>query len=430
MRFLGIGDNADLSSLYVRLVAEGHEVKVHIGDPLCRGTLTGLVDKVDAWEPELDWVRAAGNDGCILFENVGAGRGALQDRLRREGLNVIGSSGYGAELENDRAYAQKILAGLGLRTAAITAFSEIEDARRFIAERPQRYVLKANGADAVSYVGRQPDGEDVRTVLVADARYAGTSFVLMDFVDGIEIGVGAYFNGVDFLEPACLDWEHKRFFPGDLGELTGEMGTVVTYDRSKRFFERTLGKMRPLLAEHGYCGYINLNTIANEDGIWPLEFTCRFGYPGYAILDPLQRTGWAELFSAMIGRTTLRFETEPGFCVGIVIATPPFPYSRAQVPEPVGLPILFDGDLSESDRRNIHYGEVALQGDLLVTSGTSGSTLVVTGVGETVADARNAANALADRVMVMNARYRRDIGEKLIAGDLSRIEAVGLLDPR
>lgn len=430
MRFLGIGDNADLSSLYVRLVAEGHEVKVHIGDPLCRGTLTGLVDKVDAWEPELDWVRAAGNDGCILFENVGAGRGALQDRLRREGLNVIGSSGYGAELENDRAYAQKILAGLGLRTAAITAFSEIEDARRFIAERPQRYVLKANGADAVSYVGRQPDGEDVRTVLVADARYAVTSFVLMDFVDGIEIGVGAYFNGVDFLEPACLDWEHKRFFPGDLGELTGEMGTVVTYDRSKRFFERTLGKMRPLLAEHGYCGYINLNTIANEDGIWPLEFTCRFGYPGYAILDPLQRTGWAELFSAMIGRTTLRFETEPGFCVGIVIATPPFPYSRAQVPEPVGLPILFDGDLSESDRRNIHYGEVALQGDLLVTSGTSGSTLVVTGVGETVADARNAANALADRVMVMNARYRRDIGEKLIAGDFSRIEALGLLDPR
>src|SRR5680860_689957 len=247
MRFLGIGDNADLSSLYVRLAAEGHAVKVHISEPLCRATLTGLVDKVETWEAELDWVRAAAADGCILFENIGAGRGALQDRLRRDGFNVIGSSAYGARLENDRAYAQQVLAELGFRTAAVTAFSDVEEARRFIAGHPQRYVLKCNGSDAVSYVGRQPDGGDVCTVLAADSRYAGISFILMDFIDGIEMGVGAYFNGIDFLEPACLDWEHKRFFPGDLGELTGEMGTVVTYDRSQSFFERTLAKMRPRL---------------------------------------------------------------------------------------------------------------------------------------------------------------------------------------
>jgi hypothetical protein len=36
---------------------------------------------------------------------------------------------------------------------------------------------------------------------------------------------------------------------------------------------------------------------------------------------------------------------------------------------------------------------------------------------------------LAERIGVPNARYRRDIGNKLIEGDFSKVEALGLLDP-
>lgn len=428
MRFLGIGDAADLASLYLRLVEDGHEIKIYIGNPLCRGTLAGLVTQVADWQGELPWVREAGRDGCILFENVGAGRGELQDRLRNDGFNVIGSSAYGTRLENDRAYAQRILGELGLSTAPVFEFAGADEARRFIDRCPARYVVKSNGPNAATFVGRHREGVDVSAMLATDHRYEESSLILMEFVEGIEMGVGAYFNGEDFLEPACLDWEHKRFFPGDLGELTGEMGTVVTYSRSKGFFDRTLGKMRPLLKENGYCGYINLNTMVNESGIWPLEFTCRFGYPGYAILDPLQRTSWADLFRLMLERNATRFETEPGFAVGIVITTPPFPYYREDVAEPIGLPVLFDDDLSPGERRNVHYGEVGLSGGVLVTSGASGYTLVVTGTGETIADARDAANVLAGKVVIPNARYRSDIGQRLIQDEFAKLQAWGLLD--
>ena len=186
--------------------------------------------------------------------------------------------------------------------------------------------------------------------------------------------------------------------------------------------------MGPLLKQNGYCGYINLNTIVNEKGIWPLEFTCRFGYPGYAILDPLQRTPWADLFRSMLDRRATHFEVEPGFCVGIVITTPPYPYSREDVAEPKGFPIMFKGGLSADERANLHYGEVGLIEDVLVTSGASGYTLVVTGRGDTIAAARDAANALADKVVVSNARYRRDIGKKLIEGDFAKVRAWGLID--
>jgi phosphoribosylamine--glycine ligase len=105
MRFLGIGNTCDLGALYMRLVAEGHEVKVFVAEPLAQGTMAGLVEHTSFWESELDWIKAAGQDGIILFENVAQSRGELQDRLRREEFYVIGGSAYGDRLENDRAFA-------------------------------------------------------------------------------------------------------------------------------------------------------------------------------------------------------------------------------------------------------------------------------------------------------------------------------------
>jgi phosphoribosylamine---glycine ligase len=426
MRFLGVGDACELGALYMRLQDEGHEVRMFIQDTMCHGTLAGIVERVNDWQSELPWV---GKDGIILFENVAEMRGALQDDLRREGYQVIGGCAFGDRLENDRGYAQRILEEIGIQICLTREFCAVSDAMSFLKNHPGRYVLKFNGSvpSLKNYVGRYADGHDIRAILnKLPEELSDRSFVLMEHVEGIEMGVGAYFNGHEFLTPACLDWEHKRFFPYDLGELTPEMGTVVTYERTGHFFDLTLRKIEPLLRRHNYCGYINLNTIVNAKGVWPLEFTCRFGYPGFAILDPLQGTGWGELFKAMIARSAPSFTTDPGFAVGIVLTTPPFPYERSQVRELVGLPILFEGVLSAEDRRHLHYGEVGLENGTLVTSGVGGWTMVVTGQGHTIEAARLNAVTLADRVFAPHVRYRRDIGQRLIGGDLKRLEALGV----
>jgi phosphoribosylamine--glycine ligase len=429
MRFLGVTETCDLGSLYMRLAEDGHEVKVFVGDEGASGTMAGLVPRTDDWRAELDWV---GRDGIILFEAVSEGYGALQDGLRAQGYQVIGGSAFGDRLENDRAHAQGLLAGLGLKTAAVRHFDDSAAGDAFIAAHPGRYVLKFSGPDFASgdnYVGRRPDGADVRAVLAGRFRARGgepAGYILMDHVEGVEMGVGAYFDGERFLEPACLDWEHKRFFAGDMGELTGEMGTVATYDGSRKFFELTLARMAPLLREHGHVGYVNLNTIVNRQGIWPLELTCRFGYPGFAILEPLQDVSWAGLFETMTRRTSRSFATRPGFCVGIVLTTPPFPYTRKQVAEPVGLPVQFDGALDSEDRRNIHYGEVGLEEGRLVTSGLYGWTMVVTATGPEIAAAKRAAYERAGRIFIPGIRYRLDIGDRLIASDYEAVARLGL----
>jgi phosphoribosylamine--glycine ligase len=422
MRVLGISETCDLGSMYLRLLAEGHEVRVAVSEPLAAGTMAGMVPRTADWRSELPWVGEAGDEGLILFEAVGFG--PLQDELRSQGFNVIGGSAFGDRLEEDRAFAQELLADLGTPVAAAMQFDNVQAALDDLRSRPRRCVFKRSASNAGTFVGSMDDGRDVAALLGSGVVPEGTRFVLMDHIGGIETGVGAYFNGERFLRPACVDWEHKRFFAGDMGELTGEMGTVASFERSERLFEATLGKIAPMLRDAGHVGYVNLNTIINERGVWPLEFTCRFGYPGFAVLEPLQAVGWGELFRAMIRRDAARFAARLGFSVCIVLSTPPFPYSRKEVAVPVGLPIVADGVEPE----HLHWGEVGNVGEGVVTAGLYGWTAVVTGTGENVREAQAAAYARASRVRAPNMRYRLDIGEKLLGGEFDQLVDWGWLD--
>jgi phosphoribosylamine---glycine ligase len=101
-----------------------------------------MVQRVEDWEAELAWIRQAGKDGIILFENVADDRGARHDALRADGLQVIGGSQYGDRLENDRAYAQGVLQSLGMPVAPLIEFNTLASAAAFMKSHPKRYVLK------------------------------------------------------------------------------------------------------------------------------------------------------------------------------------------------------------------------------------------------------------------------------------------------
>lgn len=442
MRILGVGETNDLGSLYLQLMSRGHQVRVFIGDADARDTLGGMVERSDDWRRDLAWIRAAGEgEGLILFET--ASDGAIQDQLRADGFAVIGGSAYGDRLEGDRAFGQEAMRVAGMRIAPSWTFDRFDAALDFVRGRPARYVHKVSGngfASSRTFIGDMPDGRDMLAYLEFQSsrwpRDQPPSLLLMERLSGIEVGVGGYFDGRRFLQPTCIDWEHKRFFPGDIGELTGEMGTVVSYRRGERLFAETLGRMTGALRVGGYCGYINVNTIVNDDGVWPLEFTCRFGYPGFAILQALHRCGWDEIFRLMVrprrddaepGDT---FATDDGYAVGVVLTVPPFPYSAGYASLSKGLPVVFDADLSDSDREHLHPNEVAKTADgQLVTSGLIGYTMVVTGVGADIEAARDAAYGRVRKVHVPNMRYRNDIGVRFRDGEERRLQELGWLAP-
>ncbi len=432
MRVLGIGHYNDLGSIYMRCASEGHEVRVHIAEDASRDVLRGLVEQIDDLDEAIAWVREG--DHVILVED--SGWGELQDELRASGLNVLGSSALGDLLEEDRAFGQQVLRDAGLPTLPTHTFASFAAALEFVAAHRRRYVLKFHGSDlpsSANYVGMRDDASDILAVLAREqALYLAEEerepeFSLMEFVTGVEIGLGAFFDGENFVGPINLDWEHKRFFPGDVGELTGEMGTVVTYRGGEKLFAATLAKVAPLLRSGHHVGYVNLNTITNAEGIWPLEFTCRFGYPGFAILSALFLDDCATICRNVAAGTGATFATHPGYAVGVVLTVPPFPHHQGYEELGKGQMIHLPSGITAAEQRELHYGEIALDRGALVTAGIVGYIMVVTGRGATIPDAQRATYDLVRRIAIPNMRYRTDIGTALHASGLAELQRLGWL---
>jgi phosphoribosylamine---glycine ligase len=354
------------------------------------------------------------------------GQGALQDELRAAGHRVVGGSSLGDRLEYDRAFGQRALRDAGLRIAESRAFPGPAEAAAWLARNPGRFVLKHDNNARATVVGEHPAGDDLRWVL---GRTPPGRVLLMERLEGVEVGVGAYFDGRRFLRPACIDFEHKRFFPGEMGEMTGEMGTLAGFEGSGRLFEATLDRVAPLLAGAGHVGYVNLNMIVDERGAWPLEFTCRFGDPGFAVLAPLQRDGWGDLFERMLdGGGQERFATLPGWSVGIVLTVPPFPREDATAPPGDDLPLFYrEPPGAEELARHHHPCDVRLEGRRLLVRRRTGRAMVVTGTGATVEEAQAAARARARNVIAPDLRWRADIGDRFLLGDGVRLRALGWL---
>ena len=428
MRFLGIGEWNDLGDLYLHLRRDGHLVRVYIADPGAHDILDGLVERVDDWRDHLEWIREAGPEGVIVFETVDHGQ--LQDDLRAAGYQVIGGTAFGDRLETDRAFGQQVMRDAGLEVLPSWSFSDAASACTFIAENPSRYVMKCDTGSAVvcsTHVGRAVDGADIAALLRMHLNRQSTGRILLTlYAAGVEVGVGAYFNGQRFLAPACLDWEHKRFFPGDIGELTGEMGTLVTYNGAENLFGRTLARFASQLHLAGHVGYINLNLIVNRTHIWPLEFTCRFGYPGYAILGTLQVKGWADLFKRILDPGARNFTVSSDYALGVVITVPPFPYPDGYERLSKGLPISFS-DARPDDAEHFHLAEAALNSGGLVCAGQIGYPLVVTGTGKDAEAAKSDAYARVERVIIPDMRFRNDIGDSFIIRDRKLLREWGYL---
>ncbi len=403
---------------------EGHQVKAYIEAPGDQDVYDGFLDKVSDWKKHIDWA------DVIVFDDIGFGRFA--DQLRAKGKLVVGGSTYTDRLEEDREFGQTEMKKAGLLTLPHWDFDNFDAAIRFITQNPGRYVFKPSGntpADmkGILFLGQEDDGKDLVEILKQNKKAWAKkikAFQLQKMAVGVEVAVGTFFNGKDFIYPIDINFEHKKLFPGDIGPYTGEMGTLNYFSEPNNLFHSTLEKLKPAIAASGYVGYIDINCIANAKGIYPLEFTCRFGYPTIEIQMEGITSPMGEFLYQLAAGQNFELKTKKGFQIGVVVAVPPFPFDDpSEFFIYKDLSILF----KKPNLEGIHLGDVKLVHDVWVVAGTCGYVLVVTGSGLTLEEARHQAYSRIRNITLQNMYYRTDIGERWLLGDSDRLHNWGYL---
>ena len=423
-KFLFVSLTGLVGDIAWQVLKEGHEVRYFIGDPEERDIADGFVPKTEDWEKDVNWA------DVIVFDDT-LGQGEKAQQLRARGKAVVGGTPYTDRLEDDRSFGQEELKKAGVSIIPYREFDNFDEAIQHVTENPGRYVIKPSGAAGNVkrrlFVGDEEDGQDVVRMLEAYKKAFSDEikvFQLQKRVVGVEVAVGAFHNGKNFVHPINVNFEHKKLFPGNSGPPTGEMGTTMFWSEPNRMFTETLEKMEKKLAEENYVGYIDVNCIVNGNGIYPLEFTSRFGYPTIFIQQEGMITPIGLFLWDLAHGNDPKLKVKSGFQVGVRIVMPPFPFDDDATFESFSknAVIVFKRGTPEE----VHIEDVKIVEGQWVVAGTSGVVLTVVGLGSTMKQAQAQCYTRVKNILIPNMYYRDDIGERW-AEDSDRLHNWGYL---
>ena len=340
----------------------------------------------------------------------------LADRLRAEGRLVFGPGADGARLEGSKAWMKDLIAAAGVPTARYGSFIDEPAALGFLRSLGGPWVVKTDGLAAGKGVlvtdSLDEAVGDVRAKLAGDSfGEAGRTVVIEEGMTGPELSVLAVCDGARAV-PLAPAQDFKRVGDGDTGPNTGGMGAYspvpfagpdVVGTVMDRFVEPTLAELRRRGID--YRGVLYAGLMLTPEGPKLLEYNVRFGDPEAQVVLPRLTTDLAELLAAA-ARGDLRRAPAPAFgadaCVTVVLASEGYPASPRtgdviggiEAAEALGVTVFAAGVGRDREGR-------------LVTAG--GRVLAVTGVGATVAAARDHAYAAAGCISWPGMHHRTDI---------------------
>ena len=330
------------------------------------------------------------------------------DAIRAIGIPVFGPSRAAAQLEGSKDFAKGVMRDAGVPTAQSFTCTTQPEIEKALDAFGAPYVVKDDGLAAGKGVVVTND----RDVALKHA-LACDRVVIEEYLDGPEISLFGISDGRNILamEPAQ---DFKRAYDGDEGPNTGGMGAYSPLPWApdeivEDTYEKVLAPMIAEMAARGtpFVGLLYAGLALTKNGLKVIEFNARFGDPETQVLIPRLETPLATLLynaaTDNLDDTVLNWRDESA--VTVVVASDGYPESPKTGGE-ISLPSAVDA--------SIYHAGTALSDGRLLSSG--GRVLTVTGLGASLAIAREKAYAAISKIALDKSFYRSDIALKASEG--------------
>ena len=340
----------------------------------------------------------------------------LMDDLNESGIKAFGPSKFAAQLEGSKGFTKDICANYNIPTAAYGRFTDLEEAKAYLASQGAPIVIKADGLAAgkgVTVAMTLPEAE-AALLDIFSGRFGDAECVIEEFLEGEEASFFVLSDGVHTL-PLATAQDHKRVGDGDVGLNTGGMGAYspapcMTEALCAEALEKIVRPTVKALADmgHPYVGVLYAGLILTKDGPKLIEYNARFGDPETQVMMLRLRDDLLTLLLATadgtLDKVSVRWRDD--FALTVVMAAKGYPGDYVKGTEIKGLAQDFGEDVEI-----FHAGTAMKDGKLLAMGGR---VLNITALGKTGRDAQIKAYEAIGKIDWPNGFCRRDIGWRAI----------------
>jgi phosphoribosylamine---glycine ligase len=334
----------------------------------------------------------------------------VADAVRAAGIACFGPSRAAAQLEGSKAFAKAVMQSAGVPTAAARLCVDADEAGAALDAFGPPYVVKDDGLAAGKGVVVTADRAEALAHAVACGRV-----VIEEYLDGPEVSLFCLTDGTSVL-PLVPAQDFKRIGDDDTGPNTGGMGAYAPLPWLPAGFTEEVVRTvaRPTVDEMArrgtpFAGLLYVGLALTSRGVRVVEFNARFGDPETQVVLALLETPLGALLQATATGTLAThppLQWRDGAAVTVVVAAPNYP----------GTPRLGDVITGADLPGVIHAGTRHRDDGAIVTSG--GRVLAATALGATLAEAREQAYALVDKIEVPDGQVRRDIALRAAQGEI------------